>query len=68
MKYVGVWPAVVLNVLILSLIAFAIYISNSPLPLLGLFATRDVMPQIIPNEMPSDTEERSNPIGFVHHQ
>ena len=66
MLTIGVTENFWINVIILVAIGAAVFLTNQPEALLGLFALRDIPIQAF--EAPAEIEdEESPPIGFVHH-
>lgn len=61
--------ALVLNLAIIALIVAVLVVTSNPLALLGVAFIRDMPYGLLQtdDEDESEDEEKSNPIGFVHH-
>ena len=59
--------ALILNIAILGLIAFVIWLTANPLALIGIVFLKE-MPfgLLVPPD--SDIDEQGRPIGFIHHE
>lgn len=58
--------ALILNIAIVLLIAFVIWLTSNPLALIGIVFLKE-MPYGLLAQDDDEEEEKSNPIGFVHH-
>lgn len=62
MKY-----AFALNIAILGLIAFVIWLTSNPMALIGIVFLKDMPYGLLVNDDEEGEEEEGRPIGFVHH-
>lgn len=62
MKY-----ALILNIAILGLIAFVIWLTSNPLALLGIVFLKE-MPFGLMLQGGEEDEEEGRPMGFIHHE
>ncbi len=59
--------ALILNLAIIALIVVVLVVTNNPLALLGIAFLREMPYGLLQSDEADEEDEKSNPIGFVHH-